>query len=494
MLLLKLDRSADSPMYMQIVHQIQTLVENGTLAVGTKLPPTRSLSESLGVNRSTVYRAYEELWALGYMEGRPGSYSRVRERPRVVAVKNGVEPSLIDWATRSPSAVQSLHERFPRYLPEGNGARNNNIVDFSRLDMDGRLIPAEAFRKAMNRALYRSGHNVLHYSHYAGYPPLRGYIAQRLRVHGVSVTADEVLITNGSQHALDLVIRLLAKPGAGVFVEAPTYANMLPLLELHQVRTVGIPMNDDGMDLEALESSLEGERPAFVYTMPNFQNPTGTTTSQEHREQLLTICERYGVPIVEDGFEEEMKYFGKVALPIKSMDHKKIVIYLGTFSKVLMPGVRIGWVAASSECICRLMVMKRFSDISSNSLSQAAVCEFCQQGLYEIHIRRMHRVYRKRMQTMLDALSQYMPSEHVSWTRPNGGYLLWVRVHSNNVESAAVYEALRTYGVMVSRGEFYFADPVPEPCFRLSIAALDEEEIIEGSRRLGAALHSVFPR
>jgi DNA-binding transcriptional MocR family regulator len=315
-----------------------------------------------------------------------------------------------------------------------------------------------------------------------------------LRVHGVSVTADEVLITNGSQHALDLVIRLLAKQGSTVIVEAPTYANMLPLLELHNVRAVGLPMTDEGMDLCALESSLQADRPGFVYTMPNFQNPTGTTTSQEHREQLLTLCERYSVPIVEDGFEEEMKYFGKVALPIKSMDHKKIVIYLGTFSKVLMPGVRIGWVAASPECIGRLMVMKRFSDISSNSLSQAAVHEFCQQGLYEIHIRRMHRVYRKRMQTMLDSLSQYMPKEHVCWTKPNGGYLCWVRLGNNNVEKAAVYEALNTHGVIVSRGDFYFANPVPEPCFRLSIAALDEDEIIEGTRRLGAALSSVLPR
>jgi DNA-binding transcriptional MocR family regulator len=493
MLLLKLDRNADAPMYLQIVEQVQNLVENGTLRVGAKLPPTRSLAEALGVNRSTVYRAYEELWALGYVEGRPGSYSRVRERPRVVADENEREPDLIDWAALSPASVQSLHERFPRYLPEGHGSRNNRIIDFSRLDMDGRLIPAEPFRKAVNRALYRNGHNVLHYSHYAGYPPLRGYIAQRLRVHGVSISANEILITNGSQHALDLVIRLLAKPGSSVIVEAPTYANMLPLLELHDVRAVGIPMDDEGLDLEVLASTLRIERPAFVYTMPNFQNPTGITTSQEHREELLAICERYGVPIVEDGFEEEMKYFGKVALPIKSMDHKKIVIYLGTFSKVLMPGVRIGWVAASSGCIERLMVMKRFADISSNSLSQAAVHEFCEEGLYELHIRRMHRVYRKRMQTMLDSLSRYMPGEHVSWTKPNGGYLLWVRLQ-NTVDDAALYEALRTHGIVVSQGKFYFAHPAAEPCFRLSIAALDEDEIVEGTRRLGAAISSILSR
>ena len=248
------------------------------------------------------------------------------------------------------------------------------------------------------------GSNILKYPPARGYKPLLEFIANRMQIHGISVSPDELLITNGAQNAIDLVMKLLAKPGRPVLVESPTYHTVLPLLEYYNAVPTGIPMTENGPDLEVLKRKLETSRPSFFYTIPNFHNPTGITSSQTNREELLTLCEHHGVPLVEDAFEEEMKYFGKVPLSIKSMDTQQIVIYLGTFSKVLFPGIRVGWIAADRECIRRLIAIKKYSDLASNLLVQAALHEFCGTGYYELHLKRIHRIYRKRLQTTLKAL------------------------------------------------------------------------------------------
>ena len=248
-------------------------------------------------------------------------------------------------------------------------------------------------------------------------------------------------------------------------------------------------MRPDGVDLDLLERSLRRARPLLVHTIPNFHNPTGITTGQAHRERLLTICEARRVPIVEDGFDEEMKYFGTAVLPIKSMDARGIVLYLGTFSKVVFPGLRIGWVVAPAEAIERLAAIQRLSSLSGNTLAQAAAARFCAAGLYEAHLRRVHRVYRGRMQAALRGLREQMP-EGVEWTEPSGGYTLWLRVSGRRGEEAALAERFAREGVRVAPGSLFYLRPPADPHFRLSIACAGEEEILEGCRRLGRALRA----
>ena len=250
-------------------------------------------------------------------------------------------------------------------------------------------------------------------------------------------------------------------------------------------------MASRGMNLGILGRKLTTNKPAFLYTIPNFQNPTGITTDQAHREQLLSICEKYNVPLVEDGFEEEMKYFGKVPMPIKSMDKNNVVIYLGTFSKVLFPGVRIGWIAADKECIQRLTAIKRFCDLTSSNVLQAAMYEFCIQGYYDYHIKKMHRIYRKRMQTALKAMKQFLPLDKVSWNEPAGGYLIWVEMKNKLGINDDLNDLLQHFGIIVSPGKYYFDKSADNKYFRISIAMLNEDEIEEGIIRLGKALYTI---
>jgi DNA-binding transcriptional MocR family regulator len=226
--------------------------------------------------------------------------------------------------------------------------------------------------------------------------------------------------------------------------------------------------------------------------MPNFHNPTGITTTQSHREALLSLCETHNIPIVEDGFEEEMKYFGKVPPPIKSMDKKNICVYLGTFSKVLFPGIRIGWIAAEKECITRLVAIKRFSDLTTSFLLQAAINEFCQQGYYDIHIKRMHRIYRKRMQAAQTAIEEFLPKDKVSWTEPTGGYLIWLQLKDVDIDENKFIKTLTECGVQVSPGRYYFYNFKNSNHFRISISTLNEEEIVEGIRRLAKAIPEMY--
>jgi DNA-binding transcriptional MocR family regulator len=487
MVLIKIDRNNEIPVFKQITHQIIDLIENDALKAGDNLPATRILADRLGTDRSTVYRAYLELAALGYIESRPGSYTRVRKRAPVIK-KGQVSPeSVINWSERGNQESNEIFRYFQHFWPEKVPGIPENLINLSPLDLDERIFPAIEFRRCLNQVLVNVGPKLLKYGEYQGYLPLREDIARRMQVHGISISAEEILITNGAQQAIDLILSMLGKLAQCVALESPTYANVIPLMRFHRLKLMEIPMGNDGMDLNYLSQQIKKKPPLFVYTIPNFQNPTGITTTQTHREDLLSICEKHKIPLVEDGFEEEMKYFGKVVLPIKSMDRNQVVIYLGTFSKVLFPGIRIGWIAADRDCIRRLSAIKRFTDLTGSNLLQAALSAFLRNGYYDLHLKKMHRVFRKRMTVALKSLQEYMP-HNVLWTKPDGGYTIWGTLENGYSNERDFKNVLFKNGVMVSPGLYYFFSSNNYNYFRISISSLNEQEISQGIFRLGQAL------
>ncbi len=488
MLLLALDRGSRVPLQRQIVERIREKIEARTLAAGERLPSTRRLAAALGVHRSTVALAYQQLWSLGFVDLRPGSRPRVRKRTAVVAPSQRARKGVIAWkAIAAPGGEEVL--RLSRSYPRrAKTVGDPSVIDFSTIDMDRRLFPLERFRSCLNRTLARRGRELLGYGDPAGYRPLREYVAQRLARHGVSVTAEEILLTNGSQQAIDLLFRLVASPGKAVAFESPTYNLMLPLLRLYGLKPIEIPLRLTGMDLDVLEREVDRQRPALIYTMPTLQNPTGVCTTQAHRERLLSLCEEERIPLVEDGFEEEMQYSGRIVLPLKSMDRQQLVVYCGTFSKVLFPGVRIGWVAAARECIERLEAIRRFEEVAPGMILQAAMHEFCRDGSYDRHVSKMHRVFRKRMQTAVRELREQLQPEWARWVEPSGGYLLWLELSPALARNRALPDLLAAHGVRTAPGRLFFFSPRSKRYLRLSISTLGEEEIAEGVTRLCRAL------
>lgn len=496
MMLLKIDKINPTPVYLQIVKQVREMIEKEALKAGDNMPSTRALAERLGIHRTTVYKAYEELWALGYIESTPGSYTKIRKRNKLARTEDKKPSGIIDWSAASNAGSVIINGEYNKFHPETNShsaAFHPDTIDLSRFDLDQTLFPVEDFRKCMNRILAEKGESLLNYGAREGYRSLREYIANRLQIHEVDISADEILITNGSQNGIDLVLKLLAEPGKRIYIESPTYSAVLPLLKYYRLDIAGIPMKEDGMDLDYLADRFEKDgNNGFLYTIPNFQNPTGITTCQNHREALLKLCESHKLPIIEDGFEEEMKYYGKVSLPIKSMDKNNIVIYLGTFSKVLFPGVRIGWIAAEKNCISRITAIKRFSELSSSPVIQAAVHEFCKEGLYDLHIKKMHRIFRKRMQATISALKTYMPPEYTVWKEPVGGYLVWVQLKDCIIETEEISKIMLKHKVIASPGEFYFHEVHDKKYFRISISTLNEQKITEGIKRFASAVREIY--
>jgi DNA-binding transcriptional MocR family regulator len=490
-LLIEIDKSGKKSIRKQIVDEIRRLIDQGVIKLDTALPSTRVLAERLGISRYTVYQAYEELQILGYLKSRQGSYNIVQKRRKEVEYDPGNQ-SLINWAKVTNASAESVYRNYRSNLADITSRSDNgdtSSINLSELQLDPDLFPEHSFRKCMNHVLSLSGTKALDFCSPAGNLNLREYIAQRSRLHGISTSAKEILITYGSQQALDLVIRLLARPGAKAVVEAPTYFNILPLLKFNGMQIETIPMKSDGLDIPYLEDVLRANDVSFVYSIPNFHNPTGITTSHEHREWLLNVCLRYKVPLLEDGFEEEMKYFGTIPLPIKSIDDKNVVIYVGTFSKVLIPGVRIGWINAHEEAIERLTAIKRASDLRCGNLVQSALYHFCKEGFYDVHLRKLHRIFRQRMETTLQTMQAFFP-KNVSWIRPSGGFSIWVKMPVK-LSATELHEYMSGYGVVVSPGVYYFPQETKSEFFRLSIARTGKKHIQEGIARLGKALRDL---
>ncbi len=493
MILIDLDRRSATPLHRQIVERTRETIASGALLPGERLPSTRALAARLGVHRSTVALAYQELWSLGFVELRQGARPRVRARREPLDREARADEGLIDWAAASSPAASEVWRQY-RLFPAraAAGGEGASSICFARIDMDPRLFPLERFRSCLNRALARRGSELLSYGEPRGYLALREALARRLEQHGIVADLAEILLTNGSQQAADLLLRVIGRAGRAVAVEAPTYDHLLPLLSAHGLRPIEVPLRHDGLDLDLLEETLAREEPCLVYTMPSFQNPTGLTTSQAHRERLLSLCEAHRVPLFEDGYDEEMQYSGKVVLAIKSMDRNRVVVYSGTFSKVLFPGARVGWVVAHPECIERMVAVRHFAEIAPNAILQAALHEFLARGFFDQHVSRMHRVFRKRMRTALDALRTHVDPRWARWTEPRGGYLIWLSPRPVPDAGLDWCAHLASHGIEVAAGHFFYSSSPAHPHLRLSISTLNEEEIEAGVRRLAAGLREIY--
>ena len=472
---LRLDRDSRSPLYRQICEQVRAWIASGELAPGEQLPPSRELAEKLGINRNTIASAYDELAKLGDVRSHVGQGTFVAaglsESPRA------------PLRFRFSRAVEAAAERVQK---PAVASGHPDPIDFATLVPDEELFPIEPFRAVLDRVLRRDGKTLLQYGPAAGHPPLRTYIAERLRERGVAADAENVLIVNGSQQGLDLICRSLLDPGDRVALESPTYTIVLPLLAQYHAQMEPIPMTDRGMDLDALEAVLERSRPKLVFTMPTFHNPTGITLDLDSRRRLLELASRYGTPVVEDDFDSELRFDGDALPSLKALDERGSVLHIGTFSKGLFPGLRLGFVVASPPVVRTLGRCKLIADYHTSLLLQAAVLEFCREGHYDRHLKRLASIYRDKSRTLTGALERFFPG-NVGCTRPEGGCAFWVTLPEALSADALLEESARA-GVLFAPGSNFFARGEGDRYLRLSISRVPSERIAEGIERLGAIL------
>jgi DNA-binding transcriptional MocR family regulator len=481
---LKLDRASGLPLARQISEGIRSEIDAGTLGAGDRLPAERDLARRLRVDRMTVARAYDLLASSGVVTRHVGRGSFVADTPGTArAPRADAATASVPWSwefapgssAALPGAVSSLHAA----PPEGS-------ISFSTLFPDPSLFPVDAFRRCLEKAIRREGSALFSYGPAGGYPPLRRHIASWMLSRGVDAAEEEIVVTNGSQQGIDLVARALLSPGDRVVVENPTYTGAVQLFLTHGAKVVGVPLDRQGIRPDHLEEALARGGARLLYLIPNFQNPTSGTTGLERRRLLLDIARRHRVPILEDDFGGELRFEGEEIPSLKALEPRGGVIYLNTFAKKLLPGLRIGWVAAPREVAERISFLKQITDWNTSLLLQAALYEFCRQGLLERHLKRVVAAYRERRDAMMDAMRRHFPRE-VRWTKPEGGLVVWVTLPPG-MDADEVASECRSRGVLVGRGDLFHVDGGRHNNLRLVYAQADPAAIRRGIRAMGSIL------
>jgi len=353
-------------------------------------------------------------------------------------------------------------------------------------------FPTEELMAAAERVLVEKPLAALQYGPTEGYAPLREFITTLMRGRGLSIPAEQVLTLNGSQQGLDAIAKLLIDPDALVLVEEPTYMGALQAFRPYGPRFITLPMDEDGLDVAALEQVLKsGEQPRFLYMVSCFQNPTGITPSPERKRALLEVAARYGLPIVEDDPYGELYYEGArppilAAMDVEMHGELRHVVYFSTFSKLLAPGLRVGWVAAPKELVGRFVMAKQGLDLHTGSLSQAVAYEACRDGLLDRHVPTIRATYHARRDAMLAALDQLMP-QGVTWTRPRGGMFVWLSLPAH-VDAATLLQASLDRKVAFVPGAAFHANGGGANTMRLNFSHSTPERIAEGVSRLARSL------
>ncbi|MFZ5353198.1 MAG: PLP-dependent aminotransferase family protein [Bacillota bacterium] len=465
-----LDKDSDRPMYIQIYEKLKNDIETGILKPDMRLPTIRRLALELEVNTVTVINAYRLLEEnrLVYKRGGSGTYVLPIKEGLITEVK---EESLVDDADYS---LQSLSAK--------------NVVDFASASPDPQLFPIVDFRKAVNEVLERDGGLAFTYQDSHGYMPLRESICDYIGKKGIAATADDINIISGAQQGIDIISRVLLSSGDYVFVESPTYMGAIAVFRSRGAKIIEIPLLNDGLDMVELEKRLKFIKPKFIYIMPNFQNPTGCSYSERKKKHLLLLCKKYGVMVLEDDYLSELSYIEKGSLPLKSYDKYNNVIYIKSFSKIFMPGLRVAYLMIPEQIKDKVANAKYMTDISTSGFMQRVLDIYFRSGIWNKHLIYMKKEYSIRYYEAVRASRKFLRG--ASFMQPNGGLNLWIRL-PDNIDSVALLEACKEKNVIFTPGTAFLSGSEGRAYMRLSFAAASPERIAEGISVIGQCMESI---
>jgi 2-aminoadipate transaminase len=363
----------------------------------------------------------------------------------------------------------------------------SKFINFATGLPDADFFPREDLQKLCNEIFQQEGKVALQYSAAEGYGNLRTFIAERLTQCGEKTSADNILITHGSQQGLDLAARVLLDPGDRVIIESPSYLAGIQIFDSYQVEYLPVSMDSEGMFVDSVEELIKVRAPKMIYTLPNFQNPTGITLSLKRREKLVALAERYGIPILEDNAYGDLRYVGDLIPSLRAFKGGEIVLSTGTFSKTIAPGIRVGWIAAEKELIDRLSQVKQITDLHTNTFWQRVVYKYCASGQLDPQIQRLCKAYKKKRDGLLQALERYLPKE-VSWTHPEGGMFLLLTLPDSVDAEKVLKAAMEQKKVAFIPGRTFFPGGGGHNTLRLNFVSPKPEEIEEGIQKLAEVL------
>jgi DNA-binding transcriptional MocR family regulator len=469
------------PLYGHLVSLLETAISRGELPSGARVPPERELAQRLQISRTTVVSAYRELESRGLLRGYVGRGTFVCAPP---------DPSGAPFAWRGKIATAALRSNDPTLRDTLRYSSDARLLSLAAGEPAIDCFPTAAFQQAIDHVLKRDANAVWRHGPTEGQPVLREAIAERF-----GVPAESVLILAGAQQGLDLLARCLVDPGDAVIIDRPGYVGGIQSFRAAGAKLIGWDVAR--ADMDELEDVLVRYRPKLIYTNPSFQNPTGVTLPIRARRELLKLAERYRVPIVEDATYREL-FFNEAPPPcLRDLDDQNIVIYLNSFSKVLAPGLRLGWLSAAPSIVEQMALIKQRLDPHTQNLSQFAMARLIREGNFDAHLRTLRTEHARRCTMMLAAIQRHLPTA-LRFARPQGGLYLWCRLAAG-LSSRELLDRALAAGVAFVPGHAFYADPAGESELRVCFSSVLPAAIDDAVRRLAASLtppvrQAILPR
>lgn len=468
---LSLNRDTKLAIYLQIAEQIKTQISNGRLPANTRLPTVRKLAGDLGVTRLTVQNAYSELQADGWVEATVGRGTYVSPSVQQISL----QPTIGQYLT--PDSVL------------GDMLELNHVIGVRSMALahpEPAFFPTDEFWEHLNHLRPYSA-QLFGYGPIQGDTELRVQVANMLNEKGITAVPEDILITSGTMQAITLVMQATTQPGDTVLVDQPTFLGTLNILKAQNLNWQGIPIDSTGPDLTILETAMREHGPCVYYAIPNFHNPTGISMSDEKRTAVLELANKYDCLIIEDNIYGALSFDTPEPDPLKTVDKNGRVIYLSGFSKVFMPGLRVGYLVAPPHLRTQLLTLRRSTDLCSPELTQRALAHFLQDGGLKRHLKRVIPAYKERRDTLMEVLPIHMPNT-VEWTYPAGGFCCWVTL-PRYFQTGELYRLALQNGFAFTPGEAYLMADDQQDHLRLCFGNQTTAGIRSGVRLLGDLIH-----
>ncbi|MCC5912148.1 MAG: PLP-dependent aminotransferase family protein [Clostridiaceae bacterium] len=470
---IKLNKDVNTAhLYLQLYKALKELIIEGQLKQGDRLPPIRKMAVLLDVNNVTVVSAYRILEKEGLVYKKIGSGTYISYDS---LQKNTTESIGINTikSTTSPNFL----------MDQGHIHIEENTINFASATPSTDLFPVEDFKEVLNEVLERDKGDAFGYQEGQGYYPLRKTLKEYISYYGVYTDVNNIQIISGAQQGIDIIAKGLVNYGDYVMIESPSYTGAMAVFQSRGAKIIDIPLKEDGLDLESLEKKILTYKPKFLYLMPNFQNPTGISYTLEKKEKIIAIAKKHNLLIVEDDYLSDLNFYGENNATLKSLDHNELVIYIKSFSKIFMPGLRLGFLVAPKNLYANLLMAKHSTDISTSGLLQRALQLYLEKGIWQQHIKYMEHQYRERFEEMVESINNYMPKE-VTYRVPKGGVNFWLKLPSG-FSTKELYDRAIKENIAFAPGNLFFLHNSNTPYFRLSIAAVDKNQIHQGIKKLG---------
>ncbi|MCX8131246.1 MAG: PLP-dependent aminotransferase family protein [Clostridia bacterium] len=472
---IKLDKKLKEPLYLQLYMELKEFIVSGSLLSDYRLPSVRQMSKTLNINQITVVSAFRQLESEGYVYTKTGSGTYVASMLPIKIGSNADESVIND---------ELYNQDDVSLISSGQVNISENTINFASATPTPDLFPVDNFKIALNETLDRDKGNAFSYQESQGFLPLRECICGLLSLNNIESSPGSIQIISGAQQGIDIISKAFLRQGDYVITESPTYTGAIAVFKSRGAEIIDIEIDKDGMDLNLLEYNLKKYKPKLIYTIPSFQNPTGYSYSHKKRLELLKLAERYDTYVIEDDYVSDLDFEEKKYPPIKALDKNNRVIFIKSFSKIFMPGLRLGFMISPPSMQNTILQAKHTTDISTSGLIQRAFDLYIRKGYWDKHFKFMYDIYKKRYFETLEALEENLP-DNISFFRPGGGLNIWLDMPFgfpiNNL-----LKRTASSDIVFAPGKIFYSNSSCQKLnnIRISFAAVPEKQIKSGIRSL----------